>query len=64
MEKTLKNNATENYEGSNGYTFLNQTPSQFLERRIATIFGINSKSIKALDLVRQEMCIEKGFTKR
>lgn len=44
-----------------GYMFLNQTPSQFLERRIATIYGINSKPIKALDLVRQEMCIEKGF---
>lgn len=41
--------------------FLNQTPSQFLERRIATIYGINSKPIKALDLVRQEMCAEKGF---
>jgi len=44
-----------------GYMFLNQTPSQFLERRIATIYGINSQPIKALDLVRKEMCIEKGF---
>ena len=44
-----------------GYTFLNQTPSQFLERRLATIYGINSKPIKALDLVIQEMCTEKGF---
>jgi len=41
--------------------FLNQTPSQFLERRIATIYGINSKPIQALDLVRKEMCLEKGF---
>lgn len=39
----------------------NQSPSQFLERRLATLFGINSKSIKALDLVREEMCVEKGF---
>lgn len=37
-----------------GYMFLNQTPSQFLERRIATIYGINSQPIKALDLVRKE----------
>lgn len=43
------------------YMFLNQTPSQFLERRLATIFGTNSQSIKALDLVRKEMCVEKGF---
>ena len=39
----------------------NQSPSQFLERRLATLFGINSKSIKALDLVREEMCVQKGF---
>lgn len=39
----------------------NQSPSQFLERRLATLFGINSKAIKALDLVREEMCVEKGF---
>ena len=39
----------------------NQSPSQFLERRLATLFGINSQSIKALDLVREEMCVEKGF---
>lgn len=39
----------------------NQSPSQFLERRLATLFGINSKAIKALDLVREEMCAEKGF---
>lgn len=38
-----------------------QSPSQFLERRLATLFGINSKAIKALDLVREEMCVEKGF---
>lgn len=39
----------------------NQSPSQFLERRLATLYGINSKAIKALDLVREEMCVEKGF---
>lgn len=39
----------------------NQAPSQFLERRLLTLFGINSKAIKALDLVREEMCVEKGF---
>ena len=44
-----------------GYIFLNQTPSQFFERRVATLYGINSAPIKALDLVRQEMCVEKGF---
>lgn len=25
-----------------------------------TLYGINSAPLKALDLVRQEMCIEKG----
>jgi len=39
----------------------NQSPSQFLERRLATLYGINSKAIEALDLVREEMCVEKGF---
>lgn len=38
-----------------------QSPSQFLERRLATLFGINSMAIKALDLVREEMCVAKGF---
>ena len=38
-----------------------QSPSQFLERRLVTIYGIDSKAIKALDLVREEMCHEKGF---
>lgn len=52
---------TEKLNSENGYMFMNQTPSQFLERRIATIFGINSAPIKALDLVREEMCAEKGF---
>lgn len=39
----------------------NQSPSQFLERRLATIYGINSMAIRALDLIREEMCAEKGF---
>lgn len=39
----------------------NQSPSQFLERRLATIYGINSMAIKALDLIREEMSVAKGF---
>lgn len=39
----------------------NQSPSQFLERRLVTLYGLKSQAIKALDLVREEMCIEKGF---
>lgn len=54
----MKNNK-ENYQGL--FLDQNQSPSQFLERRLATLFGINSKAIKALDLVREEMCVEKGF---
>ena len=38
-----------------------QSPSQFLERRIATLYGVESLSMKALDLVKEEMCVEKGF---
>lgn len=38
-----------------------QSPSQYLERRLATLYGINSLAIKALDLVKLEMCVEKGF---
>jgi len=39
----------------------NQSPSQFLERRLVTLYGLKSQAIKALDLVREEMCAEKGF---
>lgn len=53
------NKSKENYHGL--FLDQNQSPSQFLERRLATLFGINSKAIKALDLVREEMCVEKGF---
>lgn len=52
-------NRNEIYQGL--FLDQNQSPSQFLERRLATLFGINSKAIKALDLVREEMCVEKGF---
>lgn len=38
-----------------------QDPIQFLERRLVTLYGIKSKAIIALDLLREEMCIEKGF---
>ena len=55
----MKNNKENNYQGL--FLDQNQSPSQFLERRLATLFGINSKAIKALDLVREEMCVEKGF---
>lgn len=53
----------ENTSIEDGYTFLTQTPSQFLERRLATTFGTNSAPIEALDLVREEMCVEKGFAR-
>lgn len=45
----------------NLFTEQNQSLSQFLERRLATIYGIDSMAIKAFDLVREEMCAEKGF---
>ena len=52
-----------NQNGINQGLFLdqNQSPSQFLERRLVTLYGINSMAIKALDLVKEEMCAEKGF---
>lgn len=34
--------------------FYNQSPSQFLERRLTILYGINSLSMKALDLVKEE----------
>ena len=43
---------------------LKQNPSQFLERKLTTLFGLNSKSIKAMDLVKGEMCKEKGFKRQ
>lgn len=46
---------------SNDTKVVHQTPCQFFERRAATLFGINSKVLEALDLVKKEMCIEKGF---
>ena len=56
-------NETIELNDENGYMFLNQTPSQFFERRIAILYGLNSAPIKALDLVREKMCAEKGFTR-
>ena len=43
---------------------LKQNPSQFLERKLTTLFGLNSKSIQAMDLVKREMCREKGFKRQ
>lgn len=50
---------SEKYQGL--FLDQNQSPSQFLERRLATIYGINSMAIRALDLIREEMCAAKGF---
>lgn len=33
----------------------------FLEQRIVTLYGLGSNALKALDLVRNVMCIENGF---
>lgn len=38
-----------------------QSLSQFLERRLSTIYGINSNAMKAFDLVCEEMCAKKGY---
>lgn len=48
-------------KSQNLFSEQNQSLSQFLERRLATIYGIDSMAIKAFDLVREEMCAEKGF---
>lgn len=45
------------------YQFLRLTSGQFLERRISTLYGIDSNAMRALDLVTKEMCAEKGFTR-
>lgn len=45
----------------NNTKVIHQTPCQFFERRSATLFGNDSKVLIALDLVKKEMCIEKGF---
>lgn len=37
--------------------------AHFLERRLSTIYGIDSMAIKAFDLVCEEMCAKKGFTR-
>ncbi|MBO5143764.1 MAG: hypothetical protein J6C46_12390 [Clostridia bacterium] len=33
----------------------------FLEQRMVTLYGLGSNAIKALDLVKNVMCIENGF---
>src|SRR5574344_1650739 len=33
----------------------------FLERRLTTLFGVESNPMKAYDIVCKEMCVEKGF---
>ena len=43
---------------------MKQNPTQFLERKLTTLFGTNSMSIAALDLVKMEMCKEKNFTRQ
>lgn len=43
--------------------YLTQSPSQFLERRLAILYGINSMAIQALELVKEEMCKEKGYVR-
>lgn len=39
------------------------TNVSYLERRIVTLYGLDSKALKALDLVTNVMCIENGFTR-
>lgn len=37
------------------------SPCQYLEWRLATLYVINSLAIRALKLVKLEVCVEKGF---
>lgn len=39
------------------------TNVSYLERRIVTLYGLDSNALKALDLVANVMCIENGFTR-
>lgn len=39
----------------------NYTNVAFLERRIVTLYGLDSKAIKALDLITRTMNVENGF---
>ena len=52
-----------NEEENEKYIFLSTTPRQFLERRIAVLFGVNSMAMKALDLVCCQMSANKGYTR-
>ena len=47
----------------NLYDFSRQNTAQFLERRLANLYGTNSKALKAMDFVMKEMCKEKGMTR-
>ena len=42
----------------------NHNSSLFLERKLTTLFGTNSMSIYAMDIVKEEMCKEKGFKRQ
>ena len=37
------------------------TNVSFLERRIVTLYGLDSNALKALDLITDTMCVENGF---
>ena len=37
------------------------TNVSFLERRIVTLYGLDSNALKALDLITNVMCVENGF---
>lgn len=39
------------------------TNVSYLERRLVTLYGLNSNALKALDLVSEVMCIENGFVR-
>ena len=39
-------------------------PSLFLERKLTTLFGANAMSIYAMDIVKEEMCKERGYTRQ
>lgn len=43
---------------------MKQNPAKFLERKLTTLFGTNSMSIHAMDLVQKEMTKGKGFQRQ
>lgn len=44
--------------------YSNHNSSLFLERKLTTLFGTNSMSIYAMDIVKDEMCKERGFKRQ